>query len=152
MIWRPAAPILALLALASCSSPAEVTISTRAIIYQGLIFIGGNVNNPGLYPYSVDDRLSDLICAAGGLREGTDASQVELFFEAEDFPQKIDINRAGSWLLEALPDIGAATAQNIIAYREANGPFRNIDELLKVSGIGPATLNKIVPYVVVGGD
>jgi competence protein ComEA len=42
--------------------------------------------------------------------------------------------------LETLPRIGPATAQRIIAWRDTHGPFRTVDDLLAVSGIGPATL------------
>jgi competence protein ComEA len=138
--------------LAGCTNRNEITLITRTTAHRGLIFIGGSVNNPGLYPYSEDDLLSDLIGAAGGLKNGADNSDVELSFGAQDSPQKIDINRAEAWLLEALPDIGAATAKNIVAYREANGLFRNLSDLLKVPGIGAVLLSKIAPYIVVGGD
>jgi competence protein ComEA len=153
VIWRLSCLAFAsFLVFTSCSPPAEVTIITRTTSDQGLIFIGGNVNNPGLYPYSVDDRIADLVSAAGGLKEGADAAEVKLFYDVQDYPQKIDINRAEAWLLEALPDVGATTAQNIIAYRQANGPFQNIDDLLKVPGIGPSTLAKIAPYIAVGSN
>ncbi len=151
MIWRFASLIfISCLAFSSCISPPEITISTETTTYQGDIFIGGNVNNPGLYPFSSDDRLSDLINAAGGLKSGGDLSGVELLIAAPESSQKIDINRAEAWLLEALPGVGAATAQAIIAYREANGAFRNLEDLLKIPGIGPATLSKIAPYAAVG--
>jgi len=42
-----------------------------------------------------------------------------------------------SWVLEALPEIGEVTAQAIVDYRSENGSFRRIEDLLKVSGIGP---------------
>ena len=143
--------LASLLVACSCSAPAELIISTKTTSYHGLIFIGGNINNPGLYPYSADDRLSDLINAAGGLKEGADASDVELVFAVREFSQKIDVNRAEAWLLEALPGVGESTAQAIVIYRENNGVYHSIDELLKVPGIGPATVSKIAPYVVVGG-
>ena len=57
--------------------------------------------------------------------------------------QKVDINRAPAWLLEALPGIGEVRAQDIINYREQNGPFRTIYELLEVKGIGPATFEQV---------
>jgi competence ComEA-like helix-hairpin-helix protein len=57
--------------------------------------------------------------------------------------EKIDVNSAGQSQLEQLPGIGSVTAQRIISYREANGPFGSIDDLDKVSGIGPGTLDDI---------
>ena len=64
-------------------------------------------------------------------------------------PQKINLNRAEAWLLEALPEIGESRAQAIIDYREQNGPFHNINELIKVEGIGTATYEKIKDRITV---
>jgi len=64
-------------------------------------------------------------------------------------PQKININTAEAWLLEALPEIGEVTARNIIDYRTGNGPFRNVGELAKVKGVGPKTLEKIKDLITV---
>lgn len=55
----------------------------------------------------------------------------------------VDINRADAAMLTTLPGIGPKTAGKITAYREANGPFKTVDELLNISGIGPQKLEKI---------
>ena len=60
---------------------------------------------------------------------------------------KININTATAAELQQLPGIGPAKAAAIIAEREKNGPFQTIDELTRVSGIGPNTLNVIRDYV-----
>lgn len=62
--------------------------------------------------------------------------------------KKIDINRASRKELESLPGIGPVLAQRIIEYREEH-PFRSVDELLAVKGIGPKLLEKVRPYVTV---
>jgi len=67
----------------------------------------------------------------------------------ENEVQKIDINRAPAWLLEALPGIGEVKAQAIIDYRQQNGLFNNINELLKVRGIGQTTLDNIKDLITV---
>jgi len=61
----------------------------------------------------------------------------------------VNINTAGQAELESIPGIGPALARAIIAYRTEHGPFRNVDELINVSGIGQKTLEKIRPYVTV---
>ena len=108
----------------SCSSAraVEVSLATRTGAFTGSIYVGGAVNNPGLYPFSTDDSLADLVTAAGGLREGADISQVSLTIAGPaTTPQLIDINRAEAWLLAALPGIGPARAADIVAYRESSG-------------------------------
>ena len=64
----------------------------------------------------------------------------------------IDINTAGLSELTSLPGIGKGKAQKIIDYREANGPFKSVDELTKVKGIGANTLDKFRDQVSVGGE
>ena len=63
----------------------------------------------------------------------------------------VNINTASLQQLTALPGIGEAYAQNIIDYREANGPFEAVEELLNVDGIGQSRLEAILDYVTVGG-
>lgn len=52
---------------------------------------------------------------------------------------RININTASAQELEFLPRVGPATAQKIIEYREQQGPFRSIEDIMKVKGIGPKT-------------
>ncbi len=58
----------------------------------------------------------------------------------------IDLNTAPPLDLARLPGIGESRANAIAAYREANGPFQTVDELLLVDGIGEVTLEKLRPY------
>lgn len=62
---------------------------------------------------------------------------------------KIDINLANAALLETLPGIGPAIGGRIIEYREMNGPFEMIEQLLDVQGIGPAKFSGIKDLVTV---
>src|SRR5262245_25631029 len=61
----------------------------------------------------------------------------------------IDLNAAGSDDLEAIPGIGKSLAARIVAFREKNGAFKTVDDLLKVQGIGEKSLEKLRPYVTV---
>ncbi len=61
----------------------------------------------------------------------------------------VHVNTAGEEELQNLPGIGPAKAKAIIQYREENGPFRSVDDLKKVSGIGDKSLEKIRPAATV---
>ena len=61
----------------------------------------------------------------------------------------IDLNTATASELELLPRIGPALAARIIEYRDTQGPFRSVDAIDEVRGIGPATLAQIRPYAMV---
>lgn len=65
-------------------------------------------------------------------------------------PAPIDINEAGEEALIAIPGIGEATAERIVSWREEHGPFRRVEDLMKVRGIGEKSFQKIRPYVKVG--
>lgn len=69
--------------------------------------------------------------------------------DADPGPTLVNINTAGATELETLPGVGPITAQNIIDYREANGPFSSIDEILEVSGIGPAKFEQMKELIIV---
>jgi competence protein ComEA len=54
--------------------------------------------------------------------------------------------------LQLLPRVGPAVAQRIVAFREANGPFKAADELTAVKGIGERSLELLKPYLTVTGE
>jgi competence protein ComEA len=60
---------------------------------------------------------------------------------------KININLAKSEKLQEIPGVGPVTAEKIIAYRTEHGLFRKLEDLMKVSGIGEKTFEKMQPYI-----
>ena len=64
-------------------------------------------------------------------------------------PAQVNLNTATADQLEALPGIGPDLAQRILAYRSANGPFKNVDGLLNVKGIGEGKLSKLRDQITV---
>ncbi len=144
-----------MVAWSGCGNGQPLEISMPEPVTQeavSQIYIGGAVTNPGFYPLEAGDTLESLIQAAGGFTGSADLSQLKLHIPRageEESPQKIDINRAEAWLLEALPGIGEVRAQDILNYRNLNGQFQNTNELLKVKGIGTTTLEKIKDLITV---
>lgn len=71
------------------------------------------------------------------------AALLFVFFSAVVVAEPVNINNAdASEIAAALQGIGAQKAEAIVAYREKNGPYKSVDELEQVKGIGPATISK----------
>lgn len=134
----------------SRNQPVEIVISqTEAPVQNGAVYISGAVASPGIYPWQEGDTLETLLTDSG-VESDADLSHIKLYVpgEGEDqSAQKIDINRAEPWLLDALPGIGETLAQRIVDYRSINGPFQRIEDLLKVSGIGEATFENMKDFI-----
>jgi competence protein ComEA len=132
--------------------PVEISLSQSAPLqYDGDVFIGGAVANPGLYPLRKGDTIESLIQTAG-LVSDADTGKIEIYVPKSgemSKPQKIDLNRAETWLLDALPGIGPGRAQAIIDYRNQNGPFHKIEDLLNIEGIGESTLDRMRDFITV---
>ena len=132
--------------------PAELVLSQAAFPQQsGEVYISGAVVNPGIYPLREGDTIQALLSNVG-IESSADLSYIVIYIPEEgeeQSPQKIDINRAEPWLLEALPGIGETRAQAIVDYRNENGKFKRIEDLLRVKGIGQSTFDKIKEYIAV---
>lgn len=129
----------------SPGQPVEIFIPPSQEL-QGEVYVGGAVNSPGLYPLKAGDSIEAVIRAGGGTTDNADLNNLKLYVPelGEIYsPQKIDINRAEAWLLEAFSGIGKIRAQAIIDYRQQNGSFQNINGLTKVEGIGTAIFEQV---------
>ncbi len=140
-----------------------------------LVHVSGAVVRPGLYELPFGARVADAIDLAKGPRPSADLDSLNLAEsladgQKVDVPRKgeaiavlpaptttgspegssgtvIDLNTADQAALETIPGVGPVTASAILAYRDEIGGFEAIDQLLEVTGIGPATLESMRPYV-----
>jgi competence ComEA-like helix-hairpin-helix protein len=67
-------------------------------------------------------------------------------------PEPLDLNRATLEELQQLPEVGPATARSIVRFRERNGGFRRVEELLAIRGISRRRFERIRPHVFVKAD
>jgi competence protein ComEA len=138
------------------------------IAAQLVVDVAGAVRRPGLYHLAAGTRIADAVAAAGGATAKADVTLVNLAAPLADGEQvlvplhgaaavggsapsstaPLDLNTASADQLDALPGVGPATAQKIIDYRQAHGPFRSIDELEAVPGIGPSKLAHLKGLVI----
>jgi competence protein ComEA len=115
------------------------------------IYIDGTVMNPGYYPLRESDSIDSLIQCAG-IEPEAKLQSIKLSIstnENDSGPQRISLNRADVWLLEALPGIGSEKAQAIVDYRNEHGYFDRIEDLLQVNGIGRTTFENIRDFITV---
>ncbi|MBB5324778.1 competence protein ComEA [Anoxybacillus tepidamans] len=134
--------------------------------------VKGAVARPGVYEVTEHARVKDVIAMAGGLTKEADHTKVNLAAKVHDemiiyvpakgevsapVPSgdsqeekpKIDINSASLEEIQKIQGIGPAKAAAIIAYREEHGPFRKIEDLLNVSGIGEKSLEKMKEQIII---
>lgn len=172
----PAPPLAAPAASPPVSGVAPASGSMSASPASRLIVdVAGWVRRPGVYQFDPGSRVVDAVTRAGGARDGADLSLLNLAAPLVDGQQIlvpkegaapptgtgttgsvgaarlpiVNINAADETTLETLNGVGPALATAIIQYRTEHGPFASVDQLDDVSGIGPATLEKLRPQVTV---
>ena len=100
----------------------------------------------GLAALSAQDRAA---------REPGAAVETEIQVPPEEVAPEfrpVNLNTAGLEELDSLPGIGESLARRILAYREANGPFESVEEIMEVSGIGEAKLAELEDWVTVDNE
>jgi len=153
-----------------------ITLLPQPTMSPILIHVDGAVNQPGLYALPQNSRIQDAINLAGGLNAEADTSSINLASKLRDGEKiyvsrlgelnlnevtntrntsttgtigMIDINIATKSELESLPGIGPTKADEIIQYRDENGPFLSIEDIKKVPGIGDVTFDNIQNLITV---
>jgi competence protein ComEA len=151
--------------------PTSLPASTPASIR---VHVSGAVRQPDVYELPAGSIVKDAVEAAGGPTGDANLDGVNLAVELRDQQQvyvprwgetnpivpavggggaasgPININTATAAELETLPGIGTTMARNIIAYREANGPFETIEDIMDVPGIGEGKFEQIKDLITVG--
>lgn len=156
--------------------PLVQTPKIEPITYS--VYITGAVKNPDVYKVEEGSIVKDLLQIAGGPTEDADLLSCNLAYKVHDGEKivipskasvqlsenggmtpentehsetngKININKANLEQLMALPGIGEVKAQAIIDYRTKNGPFKSIQEIMNVTGIGEKTFEKIQDMITV---
>jgi competence protein ComEA len=142
------------------------------------VHVSGAVRTPGLYRLADGARVVDAVAAAGGFEDGAAKDAVNLARPVGDGEQlvvpvagaetpapragggppggpgapaetRVNLNSADAAALDALPRIGPALAARIVAWREQNGRFTSVDDLLAVPGIGDKMLESLRDLVTV---
>jgi competence protein ComEA len=163
----PAAPSPAAVASPTVGEVAETSTTV-------VVSVVGLVADPGLVTLPSGSRVADAVDAAGGLLPEADPASVNLAAVVADGQQVavgvpaaadgaapapetangsaagvVNLNTADVATLDGLPGIGPVLAQRIVDHREQQGPFRQVEDLLDVAGIGPAILEHLADAVAV---
>lgn len=138
----------------------EHTEHTEDVEYI-FVYVCGAVNKEGVYELPQGSRIYEAIEVAGGFREDADKSNVNQAEILEDEERiyvpyigeevqedvakdgKVNINKASKEELMTLPGVGASRAESIIRYREEHGGFKQVEDIMQVSGIKEGLFEKI---------
>lgn len=141
-----------------------------------VVDVAGAVRRPGLYHLARGARIADALVLAGGFTRRADRAAVNLAAPVADGEEivvpargagtagassgaespatgpsptaPLDLNTATLEQLDALPGIGPTTAQKILDYRQAHGPFHAVDDLDAVPGIGRGRIEQLKGLVI----
>jgi competence protein ComEA len=175
VLWMRGAPATIAPPATSGVAPFAPTAGTPTPENGIVVHVGGAVRRPGIFELKPGDRVADALELAG-TRAHADVAALNLAEQVVDggkidVPRRgeavesaggldpasstsseaagavVNINTADETLLDTIPEVGPATAQAIIEYRTQIGSFTSVEQLIEVTGIGPATLEAMRPFV-----
>ena len=139
-----------------------------------VVDVKGAIKSPGVYEMKLGDRVIDVIEQAGGLHENADSNNINFAMKLVDemvlyipivgeelTPEptvggvqnqgdgKVNLNKASEAELQTLTGVGPAKATAIIEYRDQNGGFKKVEEVMEISGIGEKTFEKFKDQITV---
>ena len=159
--------LLAVVAFTTVAFAKQSTTTTQTqtseVVNYVYVDVKGEVEYPGVYRVSDKCRVFQVIEIAGGLKDTSDTTSINLAAKINDeqvinvpkntrgavYNGLININTATASDLEILPGIGYSTATNIIDYRNTNGSFKTKEEIKSVNGIGDATYEQIKDLITI---
>ena len=168
--------VLSVLVLAGVFEKSEIILSSASSEQEVKVYIVGEVKEPGIYSIKKGSILNDLVEKAGGLKDSVDKEMINLAFpidrnmmikvhdasimKGDDdegisiYDEKlsslmVNINTAGRELLVMIPGVGNATAEAIISFREQNGRYERIEDIMKVVGIKQAKFESMKDFICV---
>ena len=151
----------------------KISTYTEGMIY---VYVTGAVKKPDVYKVEKDCRIYQIIDMAGGLSEDADVSAINMAdkvydgmkinvyrigeetlaviqdntnYEKDSGSGMVNINTASKDVLMTLPGIGESKAESIIRYREENGNFEKIEDIMNISGIKEGAFRKIKDFITV---
>ena len=150
-------------AFAKSSQTEKTTTTSTDVINYVYVDVKGEVEYPGVYRVSDKCRIFQVIEIAGGLKETSDTTSINLSAKIKDeqvinvpknkgdilYTGLININTATATELDVLPGIGYSTATNIIDYRNSNGSFKTKEEIKSVNGIGDVIYDQIKDLITI---
>ena len=143
------------------------TISMESVTLS--VYVSGAVNTSRVVTLPQSSLVADAIQAAGGASDDANLDAINLAAPLRDHDHilvprlaelsgtkttavQLNINTATVTELEVLPNIGPARAQQIVTYRENNGPFQSKQDIMLVSGIGQVIYEELAPFIYVGDE
>lgn len=139
----------------------EETLQSEEQAESIFVHVCGAVQNEGVYELPAGSRVYEAIEEAGGFREDaatTEVNQAQVLEDASKLyvptvaevldsqskqGSKVNINKASKEELMTLPGVGESKAESIIRYREDQGAFQSIEDIMQISGIKEALYEKI---------